>query len=365
MCADAEKGRLFPLDERNYEELRGRAGLVWIDVRSPGEFRESTIPGARNVALFDDEERARIGIAYKRSRAGAVELGLELASRKLPELVRTVRREAGAQLPVIFCWRGGMRSRTLATVLDLLGHSCVRLTGGYRAYRQYVTARLAQARPEDVPRAIVLHGMTGVGKTRILQELACRGEPVLDLEALAGHRGSVFGGIGLDIANQRTFDSRLLDELDRLRGAPYVFLEAESRRIGRATMPDFLIEAKRGGEHVELTASLSVRVSRTLDQYRLDDPDEFALAVGRALEWIDKRFSPDLRARVREWYARRAYEPLIRALLTDYYDPRYRHAMEQYGQPFLCVDADDPDAACDLLQVVARRVSAGKKAIAL
>ena len=331
--------------EMDYRELRGRGDVVWIDVRSTAEHRESTIPGAVHVPIFDDEERARIGVAYKEDPGGAMDLGLAIASQKFPDLVGRIKQAAGDRLPVVFCWRGGMRSRSVATIVDLVGRPCGRLIGGYRAYRQYVTGRLAAFRAEDLPPAVVLHGMTGVGKTMLLARLMDGGAPGLDLEGLARHRGSVFGGIGLDPANQRQFDSALLDELDRLTGAPFVIMEAESKRIGRATMPDFLFEAKLRGVNIELTAPLPVRVERTLEQYSLDDEDEFHAAMAHAVGRIERRFSPDLRKRATGWLAERDFVSLIGALLEEYYDPRYRHAMGAYARSFVEVDAQDLDAA--------------------
>ncbi|PWI58657.1 tRNA 2-selenouridine(34) synthase MnmH [Sulfoacidibacillus thermotolerans] len=344
--------------DQQYEEIALRDDIQWIDVRSESEYLEATIPGAVNVPLFTDEERAQIGTVYKQvSKAEAMELGLVLASAKLPTLIAKVRDSMQGKTPAIFCWRGGMRSKTVATVLDLMGISCLRLTGGYRAYREMVVAKLNAWPMQALPPLIVLHGMTGVGKTTVLRKLAERGEPVLDLEGLAGHRGSVFGGIGLQVANQRQFDSRLLDQLEGLQGRPYLFLEAESRRIGRVTMPEFLFLAKQQGYNIELTAPVPVRVSRTLAQYRLEDDELFATQVQRALQFIEKRFSPNLRVRVKEWMDLRDYKALIEALLLEYYDPRYKHAMESYTHAFCTIDVSDYDQAIEEICAYARKVA--------
>ncbi len=338
-----------------YEEARQRQDVAWIDVRSESEHGESTIPHAVSVPLFNDEERARIGTVYKQESPQAAQaLGLAIASAKLPVLIERINTAAAGRIPVVFCWRGGMRSKTVATVIDLLGVEAWRLQGGYRAYRRHVVEHLEAMAPDDVPKLIVLHGMTGVGKTMILRILADRGEPVLDLEAMAEHRGSVFGGIGLAVANQRQFDGRLLPALEEVRNAPYAFVEAESKRIGRVSMPDFLFEAKRRGINIELTATPAVRVERTLLQYRLDDPEEFHEQVERALRFIEKRFSPDLRKRAFASLAVRDYHTLIEMLLVEYYDPRYRHAMNAYEQPFTAIDAADCEHAATQIQALAQ-----------
>jgi len=331
-----------------YEDVLGRTDVVFIDVRSHTEFAESTVPEALHVPLFADDERARIGTVYKQvGREPAMQLGLQLASARLPALVSEVRAALCGRTAVVFCWRGGMRSRAVATVLELMGIPCLRLVGGYRAYRQYIVDAIAGYEWSDLPRCIVLHGMTGVGKTTLLHLLAARGQPVLDLEGLARHRGSVFGGIGLNPANQRQFDSALFARLRQLRTAPHMFIEAESRRVGRATLPPCILEAKDKGVHVELHASLPTRVARTLAQYRLADEDALKSAALHALSRIDWRFPPDLRLQVRAALEARDYETLAGALLERYYDPRYAHASAAHAAEFTHIDGEDLQQACD------------------
>lgn len=341
-----------------FEQVQDRRDIVWIDVRSENEFAESTIPGAVNIPLFSNEERAVIGTVYKmESPKRAREVGLTIASSKLPPLLKRVEEVAAQGYPIIFCWRGGMRSKTVATLADLMGLSVMRLSGGYRAYRQYITEQLQHMRPVDLPPLIVLHGMTGVGKTTILRRLEKLGEPVLDLELWAGHRGSVFGAIGLHVANQRQFDSRLYAALHDAGQVPYFLIEAESRRIGRAIMPEFLFEAKRTGKNLEITAPIAVRVKRTLEQYMLDDADLFHEQVIAAAARIEKRLAPDTSKQVKQLLEKKAYEPVIELLLVNYYDPMYRHAMESYEQDFLTVDAENLDAAVAGIQEVLHGLS--------
>ncbi|WP_079289969.1 tRNA 2-selenouridine(34) synthase MnmH [Ferroacidibacillus organovorans] len=343
--------------DQTFAQLERRTDVAWIDVRSEGEYAESHVPGAVSVPLFDNEERAEIGTLYKQvGPESARERGLEIASRKLPNLVRAIRERAGDRIPVIYCWRGGMRSQSVTTVLGLMGIPAVRLAGGYRAYRVHITEWLASMRADKLPPLLVIHGMTGVGKSMLLQLLKERGEPVLDLEGFAGHRGSVFGGIGLKPANQREFDGRLYDALQRQQNAPYLIIEAESKRIGHVNMPDFLYEAKLRGHNLLLFASLKTRVVRTLLQYRLDDEQAFVSAVEHALARIERRFSPAFRTFVSEAFLARDWHSLIAALLTDYYDPRYEHAMKSYTHPFYEVDGEDLEKAAD--EVVARAYSA-------
>lgn len=322
-----------------FDDIKGRKDLVLIDVRSEGEYAESHIPGAVNVPLFNDEERARVGTVYKQvGQRQAKDLGLRIASAKLPELVKAIGEAAGDKQPVIYCWRGGMRSKSVATVLGLMGMPVYRLEGGYRGYRESVTARLAHFRLKS--KCVVIHGMTGVGKTELLRRLAEDGEPVVDLEGMAGHKGSAFGSIGDKPRNQRMFDSLLLERLEALEHSPYIIIEAESKRIGRVNLPEFLLEAKEKGLHILLEAPLDVRVERTLAQYVVDDP-EFKEKVCGALHSIEKKLSPEDRRFGWEAIAGNRFADLAKMLLVKYYDPRYRYTMEQYAKEFVTLDATD------------------------
>ncbi|GGA38167.1 tRNA 2-selenouridine synthase [Kroppenstedtia guangzhouensis] len=329
-------------------------GIRWIDVRSPGEFETATIPGAVNVPLFDNEERARIGTVYKQQgKKEALRLGMEIVSPKIPRLVESVQEQSRGRTPLLFCWRGGMRSRSMAVFLDLVEVPALRLKGGYRAYREYVVQRLSNYTLK--PRLIVLHGLTGVGKTAILHRLRESGLPVLDLEELAGHRGSAFGSLGeIRPRNQRMFDSLLLEVLEAHQEAPYLFMEAESKRIGRVHMPDFLERAKEVGIPVLVEASMDTRVHHILDSYLTDreDTESFRQNVLGALARIERRFSPDIRTQLYEWARREEYSPMVRTLLREHYDPRYRHTQDQYEKSFaLRICSDDLVRATENLKL--------------
>ena len=231
--------------------LHEKGPHTFIDVRSPKEFNEATIPGSINIPVFDDEERAEIGTLYKQiGQEVAMERGLEIFSEKLPDFIRAFKL---IKTPMtVFCWRGGMRSKTAATVLDLMGIHTTRLSGGIRSYRQWIVHELEQE--NFPPNFIVLNGFTGSGKTEILKRLANNGFPVIDFEHIAGHRGSIFGQIGLEPSNQKKFDSLLVRELQRFKSEPYVFIEGESRRIGKVSLPQFIYEKKKMGYKLSFTS---------------------------------------------------------------------------------------------------------------
>lgn len=192
MFSDIAVEELIPLSEQKK--------MVLIDVRSPSEYKNFSMPGSINIPFFDDAERAEIGTLYKQESVGAAkERGLEIISAKLPEFVKQFKQLEGNK--TVFCWRGGMRSRTTATLLSLMDVHVSRLEGGIREYRRWVINQLEQ--PEAPFKAYVLNGLTGTGKTRILKALEKQGYPVIDLEGLANHKGSIFGHIGVEPNNQK------------------------------------------------------------------------------------------------------------------------------------------------------------------
>ena len=349
----------------NIQEARQNRSLRFIDVRSPGEYAQGTIPGAVNIPLLDDNERALVGTTYKQKGSKqATELAMEIVSPKIPHYMRELTDHLrDGQAPLIFCWRGGKRSKAMATFADLFEIPVYRLEGGYRAYREYVVERLSRTKL-GMP-TIVLHGLTGVGKTLILERLEARGEPVLDLEKLAGHRGSAFGSLGeITPRNQKSFDSLLLEKIEELEHAPYVFVEAESKRIGRVLVPDFIMQAKEKGVHLYMEAPMELRVKRILDEYHPEGTDEqqFQQKVLGAISRIEKKLASDVRNALKDSAEAQNYAHLVFLLLTEYYDPRYEYTMKQYENTFHYVDATDLDRAADKCQELGKNV---KEAAAL
>ncbi|MBO8172748.1 MAG: tRNA 2-selenouridine(34) synthase MnmH [Bacillaceae bacterium] len=334
------------------EEALNRDHMIFIDVRSPVEFEEATIPGAINIPLFSNEEREKLGIVYKQEGPEKAKwLAMEWVSPRIPQLMASIKKwQDQGHVPVIFCWRGGMRSKAVATFAGYAGLQVYRLHGGYRSFRQHVVKSLsAELAPA---RFIVLHGLTGIGKTQILHKLQEKNQPILDLEGMAHHRGSVFGEIGIHRpGNQKTFDGLLFHHLLRLKNQPYIFMEAESKRIGRVILPDFLLDKKKKGLHVLLTAPLSVRVERTYQEYVEPYQDEpwFEQRVAHAFKTIEKRLSPDVRKECEQCMIEKDYRRLIHLLFEHYYDPRYQHKFSEYSEPCVEFDATDLDRVTEQL----------------
>ncbi|PLR79759.1 tRNA 2-selenouridine(34) synthase MnmH [Bacillus canaveralius] len=338
------------MKEVTYEQFSHMKNGILVDVRSPLEFAEGSVPGAVNIPLFTNTERQEVGTLYKQAGANAAKWrAMEIVSPKLPAILKEIRQLSEQKLqPVVYCWRGGMRSGSVATFLQFAGMPATRLIGGYKAYRQYILDRMPELIP---PKAVVLHGMTGSGKTEILKLLESRGYPVLDLEEIADHRGSVFGQVGTGTGhNQKTFDSLLFAGLEKLKDSPYFIMEAESKRIGRALQPEMLLDKKINGIHIHIDTSNSARIDRIYKEYVIPFQDEhwFHEKVVEGLMKIEKRLkNREVNRLLHENAEHKDYQEIIRLLLDYYYDSRYQFKRTDYIGEFFHVPGDDVDKAAE------------------
>lgn len=239
-----------------------------IDVRSPAEFAEDHIPGAINLPVLNNEERALVGTTYvQESRFKARRIGAALVAKNIAFHLETVRADEPASFePLVYCWRGGQRSNAMATVFSQIGWRTHVLKGGYRTYRRRVQAKL-YGDPLSL-KIILLDGETGCGKTAILKELSQRGVQTLDLEALAQHRGSLFGAFaGQRQPSQKMFESRLLAEIEKVVPSKPVLIEAESSKVGSRTLPPALWQAMLDAPRIELWAPRHERARYLVSAY--------------------------------------------------------------------------------------------------
>ncbi|MFE8697324.1 tRNA 2-selenouridine(34) synthase MnmH [Cytobacillus sp. FJAT-53684] len=352
------------MKEITVDQLLQLNNAVPVDVRSPGEYKEFRIPGAVNIPLFTDEERAMIGTIYKQEGSDVAKWrAMEIVSPKIPSMLGQIRElHENGHLPVIYCWRGGMRSKAVATFMAFAGISLPRLIGGYRGYRQYILEKIPTMLPD---KAITLHGMTGVGKTDILKGLREQGLPVIDLEGLAGHRGSIFGTFGLFPGNnQKTFDSLLFQSLSEIKDSSFFLIEAESKRIGKVVLPDELLIRKQQGMNLNLQASIPSRVERIYQDYVKPYLEEgwFYEKVIERLAFIKKRLkNREIIELLDEEATAQNYKSVIKILLEDYYDPRYTHKHMEYKEPFLHIDAENThDAIKEIMKVIASKEAFSK-----
>ena len=299
-----------------------------VDARSPAEFADDRLPGAVNWPSLDDGERELVGTEYKQvSPFAARKRGAALVARNVAAHVeRHVADKAHDWTPLVYCWRGGKRSGALATVLDQIGFRVHLLDGGYRAFRRAVVAEL-----EELPSRFawrVVCGPTGSGKSRLLAALAEEGAQVLDLEALANHRGSVLGLVpGSTQPGQKAFDTRVWAALRRLDPDRPVLVESESKKIGELRVPEALIGAMRASPCLWLELPIDARVALLIDEYDffVTDVDAFCARLDalRALRgnavvegWQDAARSGDIAA-------------VVRDLLDRHYDPIYLESMQR------------------------------------
>jgi tRNA 2-selenouridine synthase len=313
----------IPIDE--LFTLHTEKKMKFIDVRSPSEYKEATIPGSHNIPIFDDKERAEVGRLYKQvSPKAAKERGLEIFSAKLPNFIHQFSQIDGEK--AVFCWRGGMRSKTAATVVDLMGMDVYRLKGGIRTYRDWVVRTLDKL--ELKPTTYVLNGYSGSGKTTILQQLHQDGYPVLDLEKMASHRGSIFGQIGLVPNNQKRFESLLVHEIARIQQSPYILLEGESKRIGKVVLPHFLYEKKEHGIQLFIDMPIEERAANIVNDYKPWNHHEECI---EAFKIIKRRIHTPVAKEIEESLKSGKFYPAVKLLLEYYYDPRYDHSAKQYS----------------------------------
>jgi tRNA 2-selenouridine synthase len=377
-----DAARLIALPRARYPRI--------LDLRSPSEFADDALPGAENVPLFDDAERTLVGILYKQqSPDQAFALGIDIVTAKIEGLVASMARRVGwkesevdlaenvramcrhgigglesglretpiDELPggalLVHCWRGGLRSRSVAALLRSLGHEeVVCLSGGYRAYRRQVLEGLEAW---QAPPTFVLRGLTGVGKTLVLRAIeSLRPGWTVDLEGLAGHRSSLLGMVGLEPCSQKAFESRLFQRLRALEagepgigpgdGRTPVIFEGESRKVGDVIIPRVPWSALRAGTSFELSASSERRIDVLMADYLADPAGRSQLAGQLAL--LEERMSG--RPELVSMFAQGREREVVALLLEDYSDPLYRHSEKnhRYAATF---DATDPRAAAQAI----------------
>lgn len=247
-----------------------------VDVRSPGEFIRGHISAARNFPLFSDDERAEIGITYKQvDRQQAVLKGLEFIGPKLATLVASSLELAVSGRILLHCWRGGMRSQSFARILELAGLRPIVLQGGYKAFRAMVHASFEQ--PMNL---IVVSGLTGAGKTNTLRILESGNEQVVDLEQMANHRGSAFGGIGqLPQPSTEQFENDLFEKLEQLDLKKPIWIEDEGNRVGSAILPPSLYRRLQQSPAVAIQCSLDQRVRNLMHDYGDLPPADLIVSI--------------------------------------------------------------------------------------
>ena len=332
-----------------------------IDARSPAEFAEDHLPGAVNLPVLDDAERAEIGTMYAQvSPFEARRKGAALVARNVAHHLETALSDKPRSFkPLVYCWRGGMRSNSFAIILASVGWRACVVEGGYRTWRRTVIEGIERAAPRL--KLIVVDGQTGAGKTVLLHRLAKRGEQVIDLEGLAAHRGSAFGAEAARAQPaQKAFETALWTGMEGLDPARPVFIEAESALVGRCRIPAPLWEVMKAAARVEVRVPAKARAAHTLETY----PDMIADAE-RIEDALDRLVPLHGKSKIAEWRSHAEagnFRAFAEALITEHYDPAYTRARKrQKGGPAAVVEAERLDESglthlADQLRDAARRV---------
>lgn len=293
-----------------------------IDVRSPSEFNEDHVPGAINLPVLDDEERAEVGTIYVQdSPFKARKIGAALVAKNAStHLQGPLREHLGDWKPLVYCWRGGQRSGSFTSILSQIGWRAEVVDGGYRAYRRLVVKALY----EDEFRAPVylLNGYTGTAKTEILHAFARLGGQIIDLEGLAHHRGSLFGGFVDEQPSQKAFEGALAHAIVKLDPSRPVLIEAESSKIGERLVPPSVWAAMKDAPRLQVSATLDARAAYLTRAYSdlIEDTERLSGVIDQLRPFYSAK-------KIANWLAMAeegAFARLAGVLMEEHYDPRYR-----------------------------------------
>lgn len=308
------------------EKLIKEKNWTLIDVRTPAEFADEAIPGAINIPLLLDDERIDVGTAYKQvSPEKAKELGIEAIAKRLPGIFKEVQAISNKGRLVFYCARGGMRSGSIAALFTALGYKCWKLDGGYRSYRNYILEEIPKL--NEGIKYIVLHGKTGIGKTKVLQQLEAKGYNVLDLEKMADHKGSFFGALcEARPQSQKRFESLVFDYLNTNK-PDYVLAESESKRIGNVYVPESIFDSLSQGEHLMLETTIKTRVNIILEDYADANSEDMLKCIEKVGRYADKK---DYEEYLKLFQDNKLAE-LSEILMVKYYDPLYQKSIDKYA----------------------------------
>lgn len=307
---------ILPIEK--FLEQRRVRNAVLIDTRSEKEFEKACIPGAVSLPLLNNEHRHIIGTIYKeKGREAAILKGFELVGPLFHEKLKIVCDLAGDKEVFIYCWRGGMRSNIMAWLIRMMGMKVTLLEKGYKAYRNWVLSRFQQ--PYKI---IILGGMTGSGKTEVLQKLNALQEQTIDLEHWACHKGSAFGLLGMpEQPRQEFFENLLAEQLSSIDPREILWLENESRNIGQITIPEFLFAQMRNAKVVEMEVSTEERSERILSEYGI-----FSIhLLEEQTRRIEKRLGGQHMKRALEFLMENDLHQWLEIIL-NYYDKTYAHS---------------------------------------
>ncbi|WP_248477207.1 tRNA 2-selenouridine(34) synthase MnmH [Tepidibacter aestuarii] len=332
---------------------------IFVDVRSESEYEEDRIKNSINIPILNDEQRKIVGTLYKQEgKEKAIEKGLELIADKLKDIyIKLKKLSSEYDNLIVYCARGGMRSSLLVNFYSGLGISMYKLDGGYKSYRNYVIDFLENA--DENYEFIVLHGLTGVGKTDALKYLTKKNISSLDLEGFAQNCGSVFGYLGFQEKppSQKMFET-LLFEYIRNSNSKYIFTESESRRVGYVMLPENIYNMTiEKGYHILVEDSTENRIKRLVNQYvSLSSKDDDKIL--ESIEKLRKRLGSEKTNYLIEKLNLKQYDEIAKELIINYYDPLYKYSIDKFKYDYV-IDCNEFEKAMDNLIDIHRQLHEG------
>jgi len=337
-------------------EAPGSQSVV-VDTRTPKEFKEGHVLDAISIALMSDYQRHIIGKTYKQeSKEAAISKGWEMFSPIIQEYLSKFNEYKDKKI-FVYCWRGGMRSRIVVNILNMNGFDAVQITGGYKCYMNEIVWKglddFAKCYP---PKFIVLFGNTGTRKTEILHRLDNQGLPVIDLEGLAGHRSSVYGGVDLEPKSQKMFSILLYHKLVSLKDSKYIFIEGEAHKVGDIHVPLFILEKINNEVKVLVNATMETRIEHLKREYLKTDDSVRQLhdATDTVSRFAGKKNAEMLHKMLDE----KDFDGFTEWLLVNYYDTRYRFNKKGHAYSFE-VESDEIVDCCEKLTAFYKDIDSG------
>lgn len=309
-----------------FEDFLKEKNAILIDVRTPKEFELERVPNSVNIPVLLDEERVVVGTTYvQTSKEKAKKLGVEFISKRLPEIFEEIEELAKKYSKLVFmCARGGMRSSSIASLFESLGYKVAKLEGGYKAYREFIIQNI----PLENERFqyMVVHGRTGVGKTKVLNKMIELGATVLDLEKLAAHKGSFFGALGEKLPqSQKRFDGEIFEFLRNCK-SKFIVVESESKRIGNLYVPESVYQSMSNGHHVFIDTSIDNRLDILMEDYTNVPPHEIEECIMKVARYVSKEKISTYLQLLNEGKLRE----LGKVLIVQYYDPLYEVSIDRH-----------------------------------
>ena len=309
--------------------------IVWVDVRTPKEYKKGHIPNAVNIPIFTNLEHSEVGKTYKEEgREKAIDIGIEFAEKSKNKILHKINTIKDKKL-MIYCARGGMRSEGFSIILFQEGKETNRVIGGYKAYRNHVLDSF-----DDQKKIIILGGKTGSGKTNIISALSLKKTQTLDLENIANHRGSAFGDLGLgEQPTQQQFENNLSMNWIKLNAKEPIIIESESRTIGRLVLPKGLWNQMESSKYIFLDLELDYRIKTIVDEYGDFTPNELTERVQK----IEKRLGGQISKKIIKMIQGNNYTEACRILMDKYYDKPYTHSYENRKSEKLIITGNNQE----------------------